>query len=451
MAKNNNYFVCTSCGYETVKWMGKCPSCQEWNTFEEVNEVKNTNAEKVREIKLDSVEDISYNESSRISCGMEEMDRVLGGGIVSGSVILVGGDPGIGKSTILLQLCQYAKTDNTILYISAEESISQLGLRAKRIGLNRNNTKLASETDTDVICQAIQQTKPSIAVVDSIQTVYSSQIPSIAGSVNQIKNSTLLLVNSAKKSGTSLFIVGHVTKEGNIAGPKLLEHMVDTVLYFEGESGSSFRVLRSVKNRFGSTNEIGVFEMSNLGLTEVTNPSAFMLEGRNINAPGTVVLPLLEGSRTLMVEIQALVCPTNFTMPRRMASGLDQNRINMLMAVMEKNTGMKLYNHDAYINVAGGIKISETACDLAVVSAIASSYKGKKADSSCVIIGEVGLTGEIRSVNGIDKRINEAVKMGYAKAIVPKVNLKSVMHFNDQINIVGVSDVYHAIEESLVK
>ena len=451
MAKNNNYFVCTSCGYETVKWMGKCPSCQEWNTFEEVNEVKNSNAEKVREIKLDSVEDISYNESSRISCGMEEMDRVLGGGIVSGSVILVGGDPGIGKSTILLQLCQYAKTDNTILYISAEESISQLGLRAKRIGLNRNNTKLASETDTDVICQAIQQTKPSIAVVDSIQTVYSSQIPSIAGSVNQIKNSTLLLVNSAKKSGTSLFIVGHVTKEGNIAGPKLLEHMVDTVLYFEGESGSSFRVLRSVKNRFGSTNEIGVFEMSNLGLTEVTNPSAFMLEGRNINAPGTVVLPLLEGSRTLMVEIQALVCPTNFTMPRRMASGLDQNRINMLMAVMEKNTGMKLYNHDAYINVAGGIKISETACDLAVVSAIASSYQGKKADSSCVIIGEVGLTGEIRSVNGIDKRINEAVKMGYAKAIVPKVNLKSVMHFNDQINIVGVSDVYHAIEESLVK
>ena len=451
MAKNNNYFVCTSCGYETVKWMGKCPTCQEWNTFEEVTEVKNAKTEKVREMKLDAVEDINYSESSRISSGLLEMDRVLGGGIVSGSVILVGGDPGIGKSTILLQLCQYAKTESSILYISAEESISQLGLRAKRIGLKRKNVKLASETDTEVICQAITNNKPEVAVVDSIQTVYSSQIASIAGSVNQIKNSTLMLVNAAKQSGTSLFIVGHVTKEGNIAGPKLLEHMVDTVLYFEGESGSSFRILRSVKNRFGSTNEIGVFEMSQTGLSQVINPSAFMLEGRNINAPGTVVLPLLEGSRTLMVEIQALVCPTNFTMPRRMASGIDQYRINMLMAVMEKNTGMKLYNHDAYINVAGGIKINETACDLAAVVAIASSYKGKKADNECVIIGEVGLTGEIRSVNGMDKRINEAVKMGYKRAVIPKVNVKSVNNFKDQIDIIGVSDVAHAIEVSLQK
>jgi DNA repair protein RadA/Sms len=431
--------------------MGKCPSCLEWNTFEEVNEIKNAKIDKIREIKLDTVEDINYSESSRISSGLEEMDRVLGGGIVSGSVILVGGDPGIGKSTILLQLCQYAKTDNTIMYISAEESISQLGLRAKRIGLVRGNVKLSSETDTDVICQAITQNKPAIAVVDSIQTVYSGQIPSIAGSVNQIKNSTLMLVNTAKQSDTSLFIVGHVTKEGNIAGPKLLEHMVDTVLYFEGESGSSFRILRSVKNRFGSTNEIGVFEMSNTGLSQVTNPSAFMLEGRNMNAPGTVVLPLLEGSRTLMVEIQALVCPTNFTMPRRMASGIDQNRINMLMAVMEKNTGMKLYNHDAYINVAGGIKVNETACDLAVVVAIASSYTGRKADGGCVVIGEVGLTGEIRSVNGIDKRINEVVKMGYTKAVIPKANIKSVSNFKDQISIIGVSDVAHAIDTSLTK
>jgi len=431
--------------------MGKCPSCLEWNTFEEVNEIKNAKIDKIREIKLDTVEDINYSESSRISSGLEEMDRVLGGGIVSGSVILVGGDPGIGKSTILLQLCQYAKTDNTIMYISAEESISQLGLRAKRIGLVRGNVKLSSETDTDVICQAITQNKPAIAVVDSIQTVYSGQIPSIAGSVNQIKNSTLMLVNTAKQSDTSLFIVGHVTKEGNIAGPKLLEHMVDTVLYFEGESGSSFRILRSVKNRFGSTNEIGVFEMSNTGLSQVTNPSAFMLEGRNMNAPGTVVLPLLEGSRTLMVEIQALVCPTNFTMPRRMASGIDQNRINMLMAVMEKNTGMKLYNHDAYINVAGGIKVNETACDLAVVVAIASSYTGRKADGGCVVIGEVGLTGEIRSVNGIDKRINEVVKMGYTKAVIPKANIKSVSNFKDQISIIGVSDVAHAIDASLTK
>ncbi|HNZ41604.1 MAG TPA: DNA repair protein RadA [Clostridia bacterium] len=451
MAKNSHYFVCTSCGYETVKWMGKCPSCQEWNTFEEVSEVKSSKTDKVREIELDTVFDIDYNESSRISSGIEEMDRVLGSGIVSGSVILVGGDPGIGKSTILLQLCQHVQTDKDILYISAEESISQLGLRAKRIGLKRSNVKLASETDTDVICKAIIDTKPAVAVVDSIQTVYSDRIPSIAGSVNQIKNSALMLVNAAKRSGTSLFIVGHVTKEGNIAGPKLLEHMVDTVLYFEGESGSSFRILRSVKNRFGSTNEIGVFEMSNTGLTQVTNPSAFMLEGRNMNAPGTVVLPLLEGSRTLMVEIQALVCPTNFSMPRRMASGIDQYRINMLMAVMEKNTGMRLYNYDAYINVAGGIKVNETASDLAVIVAIASSYKGKKAYEQCVVIGEVGLTGEIRSVNGMDKRINEAVKMGYTKAIIPKVNVKAVSQFKDKIEIIGVENVAKAIEASLQK
>lgn len=451
MAKNNNYFICTSCGYETVKWMGKCPSCQEWNTFEEVTEIKNLKTDNIREIKLDSVQDIDYTDSCRISSGISEMDRVLGGGIVEGSVILVGGDPGIGKSTILLQLCRDVVTKDEILYISGEESISQLGLRAKRIGMIKNNVKLASETDTDIICKAITEKKPAIAVVDSIQAVYSNQISSIAGSVNQIKNSTLMLVNAAKHSNTSLFIVGHVTKEGSIAGPKLLEHMVDTVLYFEGESGSSFRILRGVKNRFGSTNEIGVFEMGNTGLTQVTNPSAFMLEGRNLNAPGSAVMPLLEGSRTLMVEVQALVCPTNFSMPRRMSSGIDQYRINMLMAVMEKSTGMRLYNYDAYINVAGGIKIAETACDLAVICAIASSFKGKKLDDKCIVVGEVGLTGEIRSVNGIDKRINEAVKMGYTKAIIPQVNVKSVSQFSEQIDIVGVTNITSAIEEALSK
>lgn len=451
MAKNSNYFVCTSCGYETVKWMGRCPSCQEWGTFEEVTELKNLKTDSVREIQLDSVDNIDYSDSHRINSGMTEVDRVLGGGIVEGSVVLVGGDPGIGKSTILLQLCRDVFTDNQILYISGEESISQLGLRAKRIGLKRKNVQLASETDTDVICKAICDKKPAIAIVDSIQTVYSGQISSIAGSVNQIKNSTLMLVNAAKKSDTALFIVGHVTKEGSIAGPKLLEHMVDTVLYIEGESGSSFRILRGVKNRFGSTNEIGVFEMCDTGLIEVTNPSAFMLEGRNLDAPGTVVMPVLEGSRPLMVEIQALVCPTNFTMPRRMSAGIDQYRVNMLMAVIEKNAKMRLYNYDAYINVAGGIKISETASDLAVITAIASSYKGKKLDSRCVVLGEVGLTGEIRSVNGIDKRINEAVKMGYTKAIIPNVNLKSAMQYENQIEIIGVSAISQAIEEALVK
>lgn len=451
MAKNNNYFVCTSCGYETVKWMGKCPSCQEWNTLEEVTEVKESKTTNVKDLKLDIADNIDYSDSCRISSGLSEIDRVLGGGIVEGSVILVGGDPGIGKSTILLQVCKDTKCEGDVLYISGEESISQLGLRAKRIGLNRKNVKLASETDTDVICKAIMDIKPALAVVDSIQTVFSKQISSIAGSVNQIRNSAAMLVTAAKESKTALFIVGHVTKEGNIAGPKLLEHMVDTVLYFEGESGSTFRILRSVKNRFGSTNEIGVFEMEQGGLKEVSNPSMFMLEGRNLNASGTAVMPLLEGSRPMLVEIQALVCPSNFTLPRRMATGFDQNRTNMLMAVLEKNTGMRLYNYDAYINVAGGIRISETASDLAVISAIASSFKGIKIDTDCVIIGEVGLTGEIRSVTGIDKRIREAVKMGYKKAVIPKVNLRSVKEFQDKIVIIAVSDIRSALEAALAK
>ncbi len=446
MAKARNYFVCTNCGYETVKWMGKCPSCNEWNTFEEVSEEKIEKKATTKVIDFYSTENHDFQESQRISTGLQEMDRVLGGGVVQGSVVLLGGDPGIGKSTILLQLCKDIKTDDNVFYISAEESMGQLLMRAKRIDMNRNNVKLASLTDTEAICNAILVEKPAMLIVDSIQTVYSQEIPSIAGSVNQIKNSTLMLVNAAKEANTALFIVGHVTKEGNIAGPKLLEHMVDTVLYFEGESSSTFRILRSVKNRFGSTNEIGVFEMTNKGLVEVINPSAFMLEGRNLNAPGSTVLPLLEGSRILMIEVQALVCPSNFSMPRRMATGIDQNRLNMLLAVTEKATKTPLYNQDAYVNVAGGIKINETAGDLAVVMAVVSSHKGKKIDSETVVIGEVGLTGEIRSVNGIDKRINEAVKMGYKRAIVPKVNVKSLNSYKDKIDIYGVSDLSQALE-----
>ena len=446
MAKKSSKFVCRECGYETVKWMGKCPACLIFDSFDE--QIVKTNNKKViiNPIKAVGLEEIQNDSKERINIKIGEINRVLGGGLVRGSMVLVGGDPGIGKSTILLQICKSVDLNVKVLYISGEESLSQIGIRAKRLNVNNEKLKIVCETDLDSICAFLKEEKPDIAIIDSIQTVYSEQLPSVPGSVNQIRNASLMLMNIAKKIDISIFLVGHVTKEGNIAGPKLLEHMVDTVLYFEGDRSSSFRILRAVKNRFGSTNEIGVFEMTDKGLEQVLNPSLRILSGREEGAFGSSVVPTLEGTRPLIVEIQALVCASAFGMPRRMAIGVDNNRVTMLMAILEKIVGYKIYNCDAYINAAGGIKINEPACDLAIIASIASSFKNNAIKSSYVLIGEAGLTGEIRAVTYIEKRIKEAEKLGFKFAIVPISNEKAANKHSTTIKIIGVRTIKKALE-----
>lgn len=449
MAKMKVKYICDNCGYETSGWMGKCPSCSEWNTFREEFESPKQSSTHIRKIVLSSIEDIKVDGSERMDTGISEMNRVLGGGLVKGSIVLVGGDPGIGKSTILLQICKTAITKKEILYISGEESLTQIGIRAKRLNVSSAMLKLASETDLDSIVSCINDLRPSIAIIDSIQTVFSSQIPSVPGSATQIRNSTLALMKTAKGTNTAIFLVGHVTKEGNLAGPKILEHMVDTVLYFEGDRSNNFRILRAVKNRFGSTNEIGVFEMNDKGLSEVKNPSALMLSGRNTDACGSCVIPTLEGTRPVLVEIQALVCASAFVVPRRMSTGIDQNRATMLLGVLEKVIGLKLNNCDAYINAAGGLKIVEPACDLAIVCSTASSFKNKPVEKKTVIMGEIGLTGEVRAVSNIDKRVKEAEKMGFVNAVVPKENAKIALKVADKINIIAVKNILQALDAVL--
>ncbi|MBN2851207.1 MAG: DNA repair protein RadA [Clostridia bacterium] len=445
MAKFKSKFICRECGYETVKWMGKCPSCLMFDSFDE--EVYSTekvfeNAVVIRPVTLQSIED---DNKQRIDVNMDELNRVLGGGLVKGSMVLVGGDPGIGKSTLLLQLCKSIENNYSILYISGEESLSQIGIRARRLGMKNQKLQLACETDLESIGDFIEKTRPDIAIIDSIQTIYSRQMTSVPGSANQIRNATLLLMNIAKKTDTAIFLVGHVTKDGSIAGPKILEHMVDTVLYFEGDRSSSFRILRAVKNRFGSTNEIGVFEMSDNGLEQIKNPSLRLLSGRNDGAYGSCVMPTLEGTRPIMVEIQALVCTTAFGMPRRMSTGFDNNRVTMLMAILEKVLSYKIYNCDAYVNVAGGIKINEPACDLAIITSIASSFKNKSVGNEWVIIGEAGLTGEVRAVSFIDKRIKESERLGFKKAIVPAANLNEAKKCSTGIEVFGVDNIKKAL------
>ena len=448
MAKGKkSIFFCQNCGHEENKWLGQCPACKEWNTFveEKVSPVKAGNMKEQREAQVVTLSSVSTEEDERVRTGIDELDRVLGGGIVPGSLVLVGGDPGIGKSTLLLQVCQRLSSMNKkVLYISGEESLKQIKLRANRMGSFSDSLYLLCETNLDVIRGVIERQRPDMVVIDSIQTMYNEEVGSAPGSVSQVRESTNILMQLAKGLNISTFIVGHVTKEGTVAGPRVLEHMVDTVLYFEGDRHASYRILRGVKNRFGSTNEIGVFEMQKEGLKEVENPSEFMLSGKPENASGSVVACAIEGTRPMLMEIQALVCRSNFGMPRRTAAGLDYNRVNLLMAVLEKRVGLPLSNYDAYVNIAGGIRLSEPAADLGIVMAIASSYKNKAIAEDTLVFGEVGLSGEVRAVTMPEQRVQEAKKLGFKTCVIPEVSVKTVGKV-EGIEIVGVKSVNQAM------
>lgn len=441
-------FFCKECGYEASKWLGQCPACREWNTFvEEPVGKKEPAGRKTPLVKRKPalLSEISIEEQDRIRTGYGELDRVLGSGIVAGSLMLVGGDPGIGKSTLLLQVCRnLAAQGQKVLYISGEESLKQIKLRANRIGEITGQLLFLCETNLDMIEGAIAEVLPDVVVIDSIQTMFRDEVSSAPGSVSQVRESTSVLMQIAKGQGIAIFIVGHVTKEGVVAGPRVLEHMVDTVLYFEGERNASYRILRGVKNRFGSTNEIGVFEMQEKGLVEVPNPSEYMLSGRPEGASGAVVACSLEGTRPILLEVQALVTQTNFGMPRRTAAGTDYNRVNLLMAVLEKRCHYEMSRYDAYVNIAGGMKMNEPALDLAIVMALVSSLKDRPVDSKTIMFGEVGLSGEVRAVSMADQRVYEAVKLGFDTCILPKISLDK-MRKTDKIRLIGVQNIREAI------
>lgn len=451
MAKTKTVFFCKECGYETAKWLGQCPGCHQWNTLVEEKVGPASGKKMVRagnRPKMTGLFEVSMEEEDRMSSGIPELNRVLGGGIVKGSLVLVGGDPGIGKSTLLLQICRnLANEGKKIVYVSGEESLKQIKMRADRLGGFEKEVYLLCETDIDAAAEAIRESRPDMVVVDSVQTMSSEQVTSAAGSVSQVREVTSVLMQLAKEEGIAIFIVGHVTKEGVVAGPKTLEHMVDTVLYFEGEQNAVYRILRGVKNRFGSTNEIGVFEMKEKGLYEVTNPSQVMLDGRPLDASGSVVVCSMEGTRPLLIEIQALVSPTSFNMPRRTSVGIDYNRVNLLLAVLEKKAGMQLGGCDAYVNLAGGMRLGEPAIDLGIICAIISSYRNLPVHPGTMIFGEVGLTGEVRGVSYVEQRLTEAVKMGFTHCILPKTNEESLGEkIKNQIQILGVSNIREVIE-----
>lgn len=450
MAKSKKtVFFCKECGYESSKWLGQCPGCKEVGTFVEEPMGAKTNNNIRRGLinnKPVTINQVTADDEERITTGFGELDRVLGGGVVPGGLILVGGDPGIGKSTLLLQVCRnMSNNGKKILYISGEESLKQIKLRANRMGQFSDNLSLLSETSLDIIESVILETKPDVVVIDSIQTMLREDIGSAPGSVSQVRESTNFLMQLAKGNTIPIFIVGHVTKEGVVAGPRVLEHMVDTVLYFEGDRHAAYRIIRGVKNRFGSTNEIGVFEMSSEGLREVLNPSEFMLDGRPEDASGSVVACLMEGTRPILVEIQALISHTNFGMPRRTAVGTDYNRVNLLMAVIEKRIGVQMCDYDAYVNIAGGMKINEPALDLALVMALIGSFKNRVIDPKTIVFGEVGLAGEVRAVSQADKRVQEAKKLGFKTCIMPAVSKKNLTEITG-INIIGVNNIKEAEE-----
>ena len=446
--KNSTVFFCQECGHESSKWMGQCPACKKWNTFVE-EKVSVTGGSKItpfREAaKPVEIGSISMQEEERMHTGIAELDRVLGGGIMPGSLTLVGGDPGIGKSTLLLQMCRLlANAGRQVLYISGEESLKQIKLRAIRIGEFQDTMFLLCETNLSVVEETIRHTKPEVVIVDSIQTMYQEAVTSAPGSVSQVREATNVFLQLAKGLGISIFIVGHVTKEGTVAGPRVLEHMVDTVLYFEGDRYASYRILRGVKNRFGSTNEIGVFEMRREGLIEVENPSEYMLSGKPIGASGSVVVCSVEGTRPILIEIQALVCRTNFGIPRRQTTGTDFNRVNLLMAVLEKRLGLQIGDCDAYVNIAGGMRISEPAIDLGIIMAIVSSFKNRVIDEKTLVFGEVGLSGEVRAVTMAQQRVLEAKKLGFDTVIMPKVNMPDEQI--EGIRIIGIGGIGEAID-----
>jgi DNA repair protein RadA/Sms len=445
-------FSCQACGYQTPKWMGKCPDCGQWQTFVEEIQTDKSARQAVRllgssQTKPVSIIDISLDHEDRLLTGIAEFDRVLGGGLVSGTLVLVGGDPGIGKSTLMLQaLFSIAEKDLKVLYVSGEESVRQMRIRSQRLSSVSSGLMVVSENDMESILLMAESVQPKVMVIDSIQTMFSPDLTSAPGSISQVRESTLKLMLMAKKTGTPVFLVGHVTKDGAIAGPRLLEHMVDTVLYFEGDQNHVFRILRAVKNRFGSTNEIGVFEMNENGLNEVDNPSAVFLSERPVNAPGSIVTASMEGTRPILVELQALASSSSFGNPRRTILGIDHNRVALLVAVMEKKLGMHLMGHDIFINVAGGVKIDEPGVDLGIVGAVASSFLDRPVQQGTIILGEIGLTGEVRAIGHIETRIAEAKKMGFNRCVLPQSNLKRTAGIKG-IKLVGVKNVSEAMEE----
>ncbi|VIG02342.1 DNA repair protein RadA [Clostridioides difficile] len=427
MAKIKTKYVCQSCGYETAKWLGKCPECTKWNTFVEEIDQKSTKKEVFIIDKSSSkpvtINSIESKEEERFTTDINELDRVLGGGIVKGSLVLVGGDPGIGKSTLLIQVSSnIANLGKTVLYITGEESESQIKMRAKRLGINSENLYIFAENNLSIIESYLEVVNPELIILDSIQTVFSPEISSAPGTVSQIKEGTSKFMKISKKMGISTFIVGHVTKEGSLAGPKLLEHMVDTVLYFEGERYNTYRLVRAVKNRFGSTNELGVFEMRDLGLVELDNPSKILISEKPKDVAGSVIISTVEGTRPMLLELQALVSPTSFGIPKRTSTGVDYNRVGMLLAVLEKRVGLQIQNQDVYINIVGGIKINEPSIDLGIAISVASSFRNIPIDEDIAVTGEVGLTGEVRAVSFIEKRIAECKKLGFKKIVVPRSN-----------------------------
>lgn len=444
MAKAKTAFVCSACGYESAKWLGKCPSCGEWNTLEEsllappakTREKGFSGGAKVVELKS-----VKGEESMRAKTGISELDRVLGGGIVPGCVVLAGGEPGIGKSTLFLQMADNLAAREKVLYVSGEESAQQVGLRFKRLNLSSSLGFLA-ETELNAILGAAETLAPAFLIIDSIQTVYDADMTSAAGSVAQVRQCAALLARFAKSTGTAVFLIGHVTKEGNLAGPRVLEHLVDTVLYFEGEAQSAFRILRAVKNRFGSTNEIGVFDMGQEGMKEVANPSAILLSGRPAGMAGSAVYCALEGTRPMLLTVEALVSESSFGMPRRQTTGADYNRVNLIIAVLEKKVGLKLYNQDVFVNVGGGMRILDTALDLAVAAAIVSSFRNKALKENTVFFGEIGLTGEVRHVAQTEKRLQEAERMGMERAILPRSNVKGI---KTDMELSGVASLFDAL------
>ena len=450
MAKVKTHFVCQSCGYQAPKWLGRCPGCQDWNTLVEERLVEEKSLERdLLGLEKDAVPtpltEIVAEERGRLEIGIGEFDRVLGGGIVYGSMVLVGGDPGIGKSTLLLQaMGRLASKGKKVLYVSGEESLQQTKMRADRLGVSSDHLLVVSETSSEKILQDIRAVRPSAVVVDSIQTIYSSELPSSPGSIGQVREASSQLLYLAKSLSTPVFLVGHVTKEGFIAGPKVLEHMVDTVLYFEGESNHAFRILRAVKNRFGSTHEIGVFEMKDSGLAEVSSPSEYFLSERTLSATGSVVVPSIEGSRPILIEIQALVVSTNFGMPRRTTQGIDPNRVSLLVAVMDRRLGIHLFGHDIFLNIAGGMKVEEPGTDLGVIASIASSFRDRVIDPEMVVFGEVGLGGEVRGISQAEGRAKEAGRLGFKRCLFPKQNQEKIKPIKG-IELIGVKTVQEAM------
>lgn len=449
MAKVKSVYICSECGYESPKWYGKCPSCGEWNTMnEEIKEPVKQSASVARAASYAppvSIREISTTDEIRYKTGSSELDRVMGGGIVKGSLILLGGDPGIGKSTILLQICEHLGRELSILYVSGEESKRQLKLRADRLGVDSDNLYILTQTDVELICETIRRDKPDIVMIDSIQTMSLTELNSSPGSVTQVRECTNYLMRTAKSLDIPMIVVGHVNKEGSIAGPKVLEHIVDAVLHFEGDKQMSYRILRAVKNRYGSTNEIGVFEMTDKGLNEVDNPSLMLISGRPKNVSGTCIACAMEGTRPILAEIQALATATGFGNPRRMSTGFDYNRMNLIIAVLEKRAGYYFSNTDAYINVIGGLRLDETAVDLAVAMALVSSLKDVPISDDAIAFGEIGLAGEIRSVNHAQQRVNEAVRLGFKRIIVPAHNAKDIVISSDA-QVIPVKNVRQAFE-----